>query len=421
MSEENLQNETLVHAKGDTVERGIEKGSEGEYDLAGSFNAIDQATVLAAHELGNDNPNALPVLDATEHILLRDAENAVIGGELHAAIIDKVEAATTFGLLRNEGILPSSGGENVISVMSDEGLQDELLEIEGLFAERGTQIANVDAATEMKKILDEHPDIDTETDSQLEFVEQNNPERTSNYRGNWTQLQTERTSSEDFKARYRTFIEFGAEGLSDETVSAPTSGIQLARRRTTKGDYQSRVGQYDALHENVTSKIGYGPASEYGKTPNALGTVIGHDAFDPEVVLFSDARHGETPLDDKGKDLIAAHEMYHGLIKPEGKNVEQVIAAFNFDTYTALKENARVSGDKIAPHSYMKDPSELMARMAQVKNYFAMRGGEPFTLPQLEYARKHYIEDTGLDNNMDTFLQMAKDEAFVELMNTLPI
>lgn len=410
MTEENLH-----------TERRIEKGSEGEYALAESFDAIDQAAVLAAHELKNDDPNALPVVDATERILLRDAENAVINDKPHSVIIDKVEAATTFGLLRNKGIFASSDGENVISVMNDEGLEDELREIERQFAEQGTRIGNIDAATEMKKILDEHPVIDTQADSQLEFVEQTNPERTANYQGNWTQLQTERTSSNDFKARYRTFIEFGAEGLSDEVIVAPASGIQLARQRTTKGDYRARVGQYDALHENVTSKIAYGPASEYGKSPKALGSVIGYNALDPNVVLFSDAQHAETPLDNKGKDLIAAHEMYHGLVKPEGKNVEQVLAAFNFDTYATLRESARASGEKIAPQTYMKDPSELTARMAQVKNYFGMKAGETFTLPQLEYARKHYIEDTGLDNNMDTFLRMAKDETFVDLMNTLPV
>jgi hypothetical protein len=59
--------------------------------------------------------------------------------------------------------------------------------------------------------------------------------------------------------------------------------------------------------------------------------------------------------------------------------------------------------------------------MAQVKNYFGMQGGEQFTRAHLEYARQHYVEDTGLDNNMTLFFEMADDDMFVQSMNDLPV
>lgn len=69
-------------------------------------------------------------------------------------------------------------------------------------------------------------------------------------------------------------------------------------------------------------------------------------------------------------------------------------------------------------------PSELIERMAQLKNYFGMKGDETFTPQHLEYARQHYLEDVTLDNNMKGFLDAItqdKEFAFLKLMNSIGI
>jgi hypothetical protein len=58
---------------------------------------------------------------------------------------------------------------------------------------------------------------------------------------------------------------------------------------------------------------------------------------------------------------------------------------------------------------YPSTPEEIVERMAQLKNYFGMRGGEKFTLNHLEYAREivdgipRFMKDTDVDNMMTEF------------------
>ena len=64
---------------------------------------------------------------------------------------------------------------------------------------------------------------------------------------------------------------------------------------------------------------------------------------------------------------------------------------------------------------------EILARMAQLKNYFGFSGGEQFTKEHLLYAKKHYLEDTQMDNTMkDFFEKIGDEEVFVRNMNEIP-
>lgn len=70
---------------------------------------------------------------------------------------------------------------------------------------------------------------------------------------------------------------------------------------------------------------------------------------------------------------------------------------------------------------YLFSAPEIAKRMSQLKNYFGMRGNEIITKEHLEYARKHYIVDTGFDNDITQFLQAVTAETesrFLELINT---
>ena len=73
---------------------------------------------------------------------------------------------------------------------------------------------------------------------------------------------------------------------------------------------------------------------------------------------------------------------------------------------------------------YMDTPMELAERMSQLKNYFGFSGDEKFTKEHLDHARKHYVEDTGHDNQMTQFFQAITPEregAFIELINSVGI
>ena len=54
--------------------------------------------------------------------------------------------------------------------------------------------------------------------------------------------------------------------------------------------------------------------------------------------------------------------------------------------------------------------SEIAARFGQIKNYFGLKEGELITPEMWEYAKKHYIADTGIDNNMSDFFNLKIDD-----------
>lgn len=74
--------------------------------------------------------------------------------------------------------------------------------------------------------------------------------------------------------------------------------------------------------------------------------------------------------------------------------------------------------------AYMTSASEIAERMSQLKNYFGISGDETFAKEHLDYARQHYIEDTGMNNNMAAFFSMvtpATEEKFLEIINSAGI
>ncbi len=159
------------------------------------------------------------------------------------------------------------------------------------------------------------------------------------------------------------------------------------------------------------------PARGYGLSPHQTG----RGRIGEIGTVFSDAttKDGE-PLTDKQKDIIAAHEAYHGMVKASAPAQAELDKAFDSDIYN----NEIVDGEGLKQPGYLRKPDELMARMAQLKNYFGMKEGEVFTKGHLEFARTHYVEDTGLDNSMSVMFRIVSPKTepdFLRLMNTLPV
>lgn len=90
-----------------------------------------------------------------------------------------------------------------------------------------------------------------------------------------------------------------------------------------------------------------------------------------------------------------SHEVDHLLHTPEEPLPENIYYPRIFKTY----------GD------YFKDRNntEIAARGSQLHDYFGHTGNEPITEDMIEYAKHHYIQDTGLDNDMHDFLWTVKD------------
>lgn len=67
---------------------------------------------------------------------------------------------------------------------------------------------------------------------------------------------------------------------------------------------------------------------------------------------------------------------------------------------------------------------EILARMAQLKNYFGFTGGETFTRDHYHYARENYAKDIVFDNNMSDFFSLIpedKIDLLIKILNTCAI
>lgn len=231
----------------------------------------------------------------------------------------------------------------------------------------------------------------------------------ANYEGNWSELALYRMAGPDFRQKFIQWIE----ETSDTLPSQPTERVSIAKGSSS--DYRDNIKNFSQLHEAVSSHINYVPSDLYGKKPSNFGKSTG---IGKPAIVFSDSI-----LTSRQKDIIAAHEMHHSLIAAQGDTPRRIVLpAFDTNKVADWNDEQRdQGGNNMTPYSYMSDPRELMARMAQLKNYYGMANNEQFTDEHLHYAKDHYISDTGLDNSMTLFFRMIIDHKFISLINRLPV
>ena len=94
-------------------------------------------------------------------------------------------------------------------------------------------------------------------------------------------------------------------------------------------------------------------------------------------------------------ESILSHEVDHALHYPkEPLPVEAY--------YPRIRT---IHGDYFTQHNN----TEISARGSQLHDYFGHTENEPITEGMLEYAKHHYVKDTGINNNMHDFLWMIKE------------
>lgn len=83
--------------------------------------------------------------------------------------------------------------------------------------------------------------------------------------------------------------------------------------------HTSLAGTLADRSEHVYAAVGYTPAQEYGLSPHQTG----RGGVGEQGTVFSGATTMDgTPLTARQKDIIAAHEAYHGMVKASGALVE---------------------------------------------------------------------------------------------------
>ena len=232
----------------------------------------------------------------------------------------------------------------------------------------------------------------------------------ANYQGNWMNLQHDRMDSPDFRAK---FIRFNTEHGASLKPGEPNDPTDKAE--SFQSHYAKQLADYDANLKTVNAAIDYLPAMNPVRKQK-----LGMGSLGMAGIVYQDAETLDgIPLTGRQKDIIAAHETYHGMVDVRGSAYQEVRSGFDWDALNTL-----IDAGQIKQPEYIRHPDELMARMAQFKNYFGMAGGEQFTAGHLGHIRSHYVQDTGLDNGISTVLSIITPKTeprFIELMNTLPV
>lgn len=130
------------------------------------------------------------------------------------------------------------------------------------------------------------------------------------------------------------------------------------------------------------------PEQAYQEIMDFLNTHGHGAAFPGKGIVMHDGKIREP-------SLILSHELDHALHTPDESLPDNVF-------YPMIKNNY---GD----YFINNNNTEVAARGSQLHDYFGHTGKEPITVSDLEYARRHYVKDTGVDNMMHSFLWGIKD------------
>jgi hypothetical protein len=122
------------------------------------------------------------------------------------------------------------------------------------------------------------------------------------------------------------------------------------------------------------------------------------------------APDGSKQVTDKQMKIIVAHEKSHAVrfvlydeMFTDGFDQSRIRPVMQ-------KKHSELTGEERVIEYLFGGSDEVIERMSQLKNYFGFKGSEKFTKRHLDYARLHYIEDTGMDNNMRVFFDMITPE-----------
>jgi hypothetical protein len=151
------------------------------------------------------------------------------------------------------------------------------------------------------------------------------------------------------------------------------------------------------------------PEREYVHHPNKRASEMGVKNVDLQE---DEVLHNQNPNYTGIMSMVEAHEKGHS------------IRTLHRSTFLESKFDQAFDLPKSSMYLDTSEPSELLERMAQLKNYFGMSGAEKFTPKHLEYARAHYVEDVGFDNNMTEFfgaITPEKEFSFLKLINSVGI
>jgi len=213
------------------------------------------------------------------------------------------------------------------------------------------------------------------------------------------------------------FCDFQEDYLHENTGFIPKT------RRQVEDEFEEKLEVF--LSEPLISPASESPYEENGRVVIPEGWRVGKSKEKPtakqwEIAEAHEKGHMMRPLwgSKHFRERFEKAFDTSAIVYPESEKKYEI----EFSGNSLIAELEKMA---LADHiKYVFEPGEIIERMSQLKNYFGMKGSESFTKEHLAYAMKHYIEDTGMDNNMTQFFQAItpeKEDAFIGLINSAGI
>lgn len=197
-------------------------------------------------------------------------------------------------------------------------------------------------------------------------------------------------------------IEKRIKAIERETLIHFREGSQHSSG-VTNCDLLSRATSFE--REQIQVMIGKMPILDENKIDQIQGIIVAHE---------------------KGHVVRAFDEEYFDKYFIQGfiPNYKEVDIEPYRVTYTQTDQASEYTSENELMDGimdYLFTGPEIAERMSQLKAYYGMQGDELFTKEHLDYAKKNYIKDTGLDNFMAVFFSSITQESetkFLEIINT---
>lgn len=191
------------------------------------------------------------------------------------------------------------------------------------------------------------------------------------------------------------------------------NGFKLVKERLWNGGFD-RLEKYGDISryspQQRTIILNSNPKIETSAT---LGEQPGTGAYRETYSINKDVLRDYTLQQSSD---VKAHEMVHYMYRPSKEQEAEL--AYNVRQYFKRPEGRDYFRKSRA--------TEQTARGTQIKNYYGLNEGNQDITPAMwEYARRNYVKDTGINNNMTEWLNSVDERdisAFVKwLSNNAPV
>ena len=199
----------------------------------------------------------------------------------------------------------------------------------------------------------------------------------------------------------------------DEILAAMNAAIERERSVT---HIMPNTDVMSSYYDRFTGKVNIGTAGDFSRVQREY--IEAHEKDHSVRAHLLNTTYGVSSTMSKG------FSFWSYIRNKSQQFFRSSIWALNL---TALVGPAAAVGymvPQLVTPSYMHSSWEIYARMSQLKNYFGFDGGEEFTKAHLDYAREHFIKDTGIDNDMQEFFNSItprSERSFLHIMNNFGV